>query len=57
MRGLKNRGKLLKKPKNLLNSELTIGLPHKQPEEQEIAQDDTAAVLHLCLACYRCFTE
>ena len=39
----------LKKPKKLLNGETTIRPTHKQPEEQEVAQHDTAPVLHLLL--------
>ena len=35
--------------KKLLNGEPTVKLTHKQPEEQEVAQDDTVAVLLLLL--------
>ena len=50
LKNLKNQGKFFsKKPKKLLNGEPTIGLTHKQPEEQEVPQDDTAPVLHLLL--------
>ena len=38
-----------KKPKIFLIGEATMGPTHKQPEEQEVAEDDTAPVLHLLL--------
>ena len=49
LKNLKPRRFFLKNQKIFLIGEATMGPTHKQPEEQEVAQDDTAPVLHLLL--------
>ena len=51
MRGLKTEANLFLKNQKICSTVKRLsGLLIKQPEEQEVAQDDTAPVLHLLLS-------